>query len=99
VHILEMSPMAAATERVAVLMSPEDKRAIEAKAAVLGISVGELMRRGAASYDQDTDTVQIAAMLQALTASHVETLAALEEAERELAETRRYFAAKRQIAA
>ena len=57
------------------------------------------MRRGAASYDQDADSAQIAAMLQALTASHVETLTALEEAERELSETRRYFAAKRQSAA
>jgi len=91
--------MAGATERVAVLMSPEDKSAIEAKAAALGLSVGELMRRGAAAYDQDADTAQIAAMLQALTASHNETLLALEEVERELAETRRYFAAKRRIAA
>lgn len=91
--------MAAATERVAVLMSPEDKSAVETKALAIGISVGELLRRGAAAYDPDADTAEISALLQALTASHRETLKALDEAERELAETRRYFAAKRQIAA
>jgi hypothetical protein len=91
--------MAAATERVAVLMSPEDKSAVEAKALAIGVSVGELLRRGAAAYDPDADTALIAGLLQALTASHRETLKALDEAERELAETRRYFAAKRQIAA
>ncbi len=91
--------MASATERVAVLMSAEDKSAIEAKAQSMGVSVGELLRRGAAAYDPDVDVAQIAALLQALTASHIETLNALDQAERELAETRRYFAAKRQIAA
>ncbi len=91
--------MAGATQRVPVLMSAEDKSAIEAKAALMGISVGELMRRGAAAYDPETDPVQISALLQALTASHTETMKALDEAERELAETRRYFAAKRQVAA
>jgi hypothetical protein len=80
-------------------MSPEDKSAIEAKALSIGVSVGELLRRSAAAYDPDVDTAQVIALLQALTASHEETLKALDEAERELAETRRYFAAKRQIAA
>ena len=88
--------MAAATERVAVLMSPEDKSAIEAKALAMGVSVGELLRRGATAYDPDADTAQVAALLQALTASHQETVEALDEAERELAETRAYFANKRQ---
>jgi len=91
--------MAGATERVAVLMSPEDKSVIEAKAVSMGVSVGELMRRGAAAYDPDADTTEIALLLQALSASHAETLRALDEAERELAETRGYFAAKRQVAA
>ena len=91
--------MAAATERVAVLMSPEDKGAIEAKALSMGVSVGELLHRGAAAYDPDVDTAQIATLLQALTASHTETLKALDDAERELAETRRYFPSKRKDAA
>jgi hypothetical protein len=91
--------MATATERVAVLMSSEDKVAIEAKAAAIGISVGELLRRGAAAYEPETDTAQIAALLQALSASHIDALKALDAAEHELAETRRYFAAKRRIAA
>jgi hypothetical protein len=45
----------AAAERVAVLFSPEDKRVIEAKALALGVSVGELLLRGAAAYDPDAD--------------------------------------------
>jgi hypothetical protein len=91
--------MAGATERVVVLMAPEDKADIERKATAMGISVGELMRRGAAAYEPDADIGQVTALLQALAVSHTETLQALDEAERELAETRRYFAAKRQIAA
>ena len=86
---------AAATERIAVLVSPEDKKAIEAKALAMGVSVGELLRLGAAAYDPDADSARIAVLLQALTASHAETLKALDDAERELAETRRYFAYKR----
>lgn len=91
--------MAVATERVTVLMGPEDKVLIEKKAQGLGISVGELMRRGAAAYDSDADIEQIAVLLQTLAASHMETVQALDDAERELSETRAYFAAKRQVAA
>jgi hypothetical protein len=80
-------------------MSAEEKSAIEAKAALMGISVGELMRRGAAAYDPEMDPALIAALLQALRESHAETVKALDEAERELAETRSYFAAKRRIVA
>jgi hypothetical protein len=97
-HSMEISAMAVARERVAILMSPEDKSAIEAKALAMGVSVGEFLRRSAAAYDPDADTTHIALLLQALTASHTETLKALDDAERELAETRRYFASKRKVA-
>jgi len=91
--------MASVTERVTILMEPEDKAVIERKAKNMGISVGELMRRGAAAYDPETDVEQISLLLQTLTDSHAETVRALDEAERELAETRAYFANKRRVAA
>ncbi len=46
--------MVAATERVVVLMSPLEKRALDAKAARAGrISAGELVRRAVAAYDEE----------------------------------------------
>ncbi|MGH7213037.1 MAG: ribbon-helix-helix protein, CopG family, partial [Acetobacteraceae bacterium] len=44
----------AATARVVVLMSPEEKAALEAKAARAGrLSAGELVRRAVDAYDED----------------------------------------------
>ena len=51
----------AATERVAVLMSPTEKAALESKAQVMGVSLGELLRRGAAAYEPDSDLEEITA--------------------------------------
>ena len=41
------------TDRLTLLIAPADKGAIAARADALGISVSELMRRGALSYDPD----------------------------------------------
>jgi hypothetical protein len=49
-----------------------------------------------ASHDHDADDAEIRRMLEILEASHRVTLAALDRADRELAETRRYFEAKAQ---
>jgi len=84
----------AATERIAVLISPEDKASFEAKAQRMGLSLGELLRRGAAAYEPEAGMDEISALLQSLSASHTQTVKALDEADRELAETRAYFAAK-----
>jgi len=75
-------------------MSPAEKAALEAKAQAMGVSLGELLRRGAAAYEPDSDLEEITALLQSLTASHEQSLRALEDADREMAETRAYFAAK-----
>jgi hypothetical protein len=53
------------------------------------------VRRAVGAYDPENDTREIEAMLEALAASHRGTIAALERAEAELAETRRHFAARR----
>jgi hypothetical protein len=43
--------MAAAVERIVVQATPQDKRAIVAKAKKLDMSITELMRRGAFAYE------------------------------------------------
>ena len=85
----------AVTERVVVLMSPQDKADLEQKASKMGVSVAELVRRSTAEYEPEEDLGQVRALLVALHESHAETLQALEKAEHELEETKRYFAGKR----
>jgi len=43
--------MAAAIERIVVQATPQEKKAIMAKARRLGLPISELMRRGAAAYE------------------------------------------------
>ena len=87
--------MASASERVVVLMTPREKRGLEAKARRLGASAAELVRRSVKAYDPDADDKQVETLLRQLTGAHQAALAALDGAERELAETRAHFASKR----
>jgi hypothetical protein len=81
------------TERVVVLMSRREKAQLEAKARRVKASVGELVRRSVAAYDPDeAQSVEIEALLAVLEASHREAIAALDDAQRELAETRAQLA-------
>ncbi len=79
----------AATERMVVLMSPAEKRALEAKAEAGRISAAELMRRAAAAYDTeaDRDAAELAGLLPVLRATHAATMHRLDTAERRLDET------------
>ncbi len=47
--------MPSATARIVVQATPQEKRALTAKARNLGMSVSELMRSGAASFDPTPD--------------------------------------------
>ena len=87
--------MAVATERVVVLMTQGEKRAMEAKAKRMGASAAELVRRSVAAFDPAAESEDVAALFEVLAASHQATLAALAGAESELAATRDYFRAKR----
>ncbi|MHB1293108.1 MAG: plasmid mobilization protein [Sulfuricella sp.] len=65
---------AAAIERIVVQATPQEKKAISAKAKKLGLPVSELMRRGAAAYnsaesDEELGVVADAAMAAANRAS------------------------------
>lgn len=87
--------MAGATERVVILMTPAEKRGLEAKARRLGASAAEVVRRSVKAYEPGADDAQIETMLRRLAAARRATLAALDDAERELAATRAQFAGKR----
>jgi hypothetical protein len=65
---------ATAIERIVVQATPQEKRAISAKAKKLGLPVSELMRRGATAYnsaesDEELGAVADAAMAAANRAS------------------------------
>ena len=55
--------MATATERVPVLMTPNEKKQFVSKAKKIGISVGELMRRAATAYKTSDDDQMLEAMI------------------------------------
>ncbi|MCC6473189.1 MAG: hypothetical protein IT514_05530 [Burkholderiales bacterium] len=85
--------MAAAVERIVVQATPEEKRAIAAKARKLGLPISELMRRGASAYrsgeaDDELGTLADAAKAAAerAAASIDATLAFIEASERRIAE-------------
>jgi hypothetical protein len=79
----------AATARVVVLMSPAEKANIETRAAALGRSTGEYMRRAAEVYEvgSEEEAAELAAFLPVFNALHAKTLDSLDRAERKLDET------------
>lgn len=84
----------AASERVVVLMSPAEKRALDAKAARAGrISVGELVRRAVEAYDEGAagEATELRDLLDVLAGVHAETLRRLDATERKLDDTLAYL--------
>lgn len=86
----------AATERVVILMTPQEKVRLETRARQARSSVGEFVRRSIDAYDPDDEEHrdEIEALLAVLQRSNEEALSALAEAERELKETRDHLATK-----
>ena len=83
----------AATERVVILMTPQEKRHLESRAKQAKSSVGEFVRRSIDAFDPDDERLEeIEALLGVLQRSNEEALAALAEAEREVKATREHFA-------
>lgn len=54
------------SERVTVLLSPEEKARLAQRAASLQIPIGELMRRAVAGYDPEADTAELEALADEL---------------------------------
>ena len=57
--------MAAAVERIVVQATPQDKKAITAKAKKLDLPVSELMRRGAFAYESGESNAELGALADA----------------------------------
>ena len=57
--------MAGAVERIVVQATPQDKKAIAAKAKKLDLPVSELMRRGAFAYESDESDAELGALADA----------------------------------
>ena len=90
-----MEAVVAASERVLVLMSPDEKQALDAKAARAGrISTGELVRRAVTAYDEGgtaAEEAELRGLPRLFTEVHGETLRRLEASERKLDETLDYL--------
>lgn len=52
--------MASAVERIVVQATPQEKKAITAKAKKLGLPISELMRRGATAYESEAADEELA---------------------------------------
>jgi len=61
--------MAAAVERIVVQTTPQEKKAIMAKAKKLGLPISELMRRGATHYKSAKDDEELGAVADAAKAA------------------------------
>lgn len=57
--------MTAAIQRIVVQATPNEKKAISAKAKKLGLPVSELMRRGAASYNSEKEDEELGSLADA----------------------------------
>lgn len=72
--------MAAAIERIVVQATPQEKKAIAAKAKKLGLTLSELMRRGATAYQPEETDEQLGVLADAAKAAAERAGAAIDEA-------------------
>jgi len=72
--------MPSATERIVVQTTPQEKKAIAAKAKRLALPISELMRRGAFAYESKESDAELAALADAAKASAVRSGAAIDHA-------------------
>lgn len=90
-----MQARVAATVRVVVLMSPEEKAALDAKAALAGpVSTAAFVRRAVGAYDAGAadEARELAEVLARFGRVHAETLAQLDRTDRKLDDTFRRLA-------
>ena len=72
------------SERVNLLVSPEEKAAIEARAAALNLSTSEMVRRAVASYDPEFDESELQVVADELSSVVSATEESLDTALRQL---------------
>jgi hypothetical protein len=78
----------AASARLMVLMSPEERSALDAKARALGVSAGEVVRRAVQAFELGTEeeAAELRALIEAFDQVHPETLRIADESHRKVAE-------------
>jgi hypothetical protein len=72
--------MVSAVERIVVQATPQDKKAITAKAKRLELPVSELMRRGAFAYQSDAADIELSALADAAKSAADRAAAAIDDA-------------------
>jgi hypothetical protein len=79
----------AASARLMVLMSPEERASLDTKARTLGVSAGEVVRRAVQAFELGTEeeAAELRGLIDAFNELHPETLRIADECHREVAET------------
>ncbi len=78
-----------ASARLMVLMSPEERAALDTKARTLGVSAGEVVRRAVQAFELGTEeeAAELRALIDVFNQLHPETLRIADESHRKVAET------------
>jgi len=78
-----------ASARLMILMSPEERAALDAKARALGVSAGEVVRRAVQAFELGTEeeAAELRALIDVFNQLHPETLRIADECHRKVAET------------
>ena len=82
------------SERVNLLVTPEEKLAIEAQAAALNLSTSEMVRRAVAAYDPEFDESELQALADEMSLVVAATEESLDQALRKLDELGAFLADK-----
>src|SRR6516162_5501191 len=79
----------AASARLMVLMSPEERASLDTKARTLGVSAGEVVRRAVQAFELGTEeeAAELRALIDVFNQLHPETLRIADECHRKVAET------------
>lgn len=72
--------MATATQRINILVSRQEKASITRAAKAAGISVGEFLRRAAASFNSSEDDALLEGMIDQMTKTTAQASAAIDDA-------------------
>ena len=86
------------TERLVILVTPEQKQAIMARAKSLNMSAGEIIRRSVEDYRPNEEEAVLTALADELERSAKQTRKSLAAARSELRQTLDYLATRRKPA-
>jgi hypothetical protein len=78
-----------ASARLMILMSPEERAALDVKARALGVSAGEVVRRAVQAFELGTEeeAAELRSLIDVFNQLHPETLRIADECHRKVTET------------